>query len=382
MELLNRRSAFGVIAAAASILLSGCGSTFRIDTAASDRPSSWPYWRADLACTGTVALPNSADSLQLRWLKTFDDRPAGPLTILQQQLVYPGSKKRVRFLTLDSGAVTGYLRFSGPVSTGLVRWEQTGLVGLRHRKNQLLSVNLENGNQIWQVSFRDPVGGSILVKESWLVASADGYLFSVDPIDGSTNWKLDLKDRLAVGPTLLNDTIVLQPGRNGAIHVVQAMTGQLLSSRMMPHAIASAVVADSGWYATDVTGHVAAFSLTNDASPWTMQVNGGVWSSPALAGALLYVASTNGSIVCLQTGTGEKVWTYETGEVITAALTVAGDRLLAASKRGTVYLLDRTSGQLLDSKSIVGGISQSPTTDGRSVFVASDLGRVACFELK
>lgn len=321
------------------------------------------------------------DSLRSRWETTFSDRPSGPLTIAGQLLVYPGTKKKIRFLSCDSGSVKGVIRLPGPSSTGLLVHGEQGLTGLRHRRNLLLGIRLEDQKTLWRTPFRDPIPGSILKSGRWIVGSTEGMLVSVDAESGEFVWKCNLGDRLAAGPSLLNDTLIVQPGRNGAVHAVHAETGKILFSRTFEAPVVSAVPAATDWYAVDVSGIVRAFHATDSLPLWQRQLSGGGWSSPTISEEQLFLASSKGTVESFDRSIGERLWSWESFQVVTAPLTIVGDRLLVASKRGTLFLLNCRDGALLDSVSIVGGISQSPVSDGSAVYIASDLGRVACFDL-
>jgi outer membrane protein assembly factor BamB len=65
-----------------------------------------------------------------------------------------------------------------------------------------------------------------------------------------------------------------------------------------------------------------------------------VYSSPAVAGGVVYVGSYDGHVYALDAKTGERLWRYQTGDEVVSSPAVAGGVVYVGSWDDYLYALD------------------------------------------
>jgi outer membrane protein assembly factor BamB len=62
-------------------------------------------------------------------------------------------------------------------------------------------------------------------------------------------------------------------------------------------------------------------------------------SSPAVAGARVYVGSNDGRLYVLDLAGGKKLWEFEAGSALTASPAIAAGRIVIGAEDGRLYCL-------------------------------------------
>ena len=70
---------------------------------------------------------------------------------------------------------------------------------------------------------------------------------------------------------------------------------------------------------------------------WNSPTSNFVYSSPAVANGVVYVAAGDGTMYALDEGTGAKLWTYPTGNAIYSSPAVANGFVYVGSGNDDVY---------------------------------------------
>ncbi|UCC43269.1 MAG: PQQ-binding-like beta-propeller repeat protein [Candidatus Zixiibacteriota bacterium] len=356
----------------------GCSPRYRLDPERMATPSAWPYPRRDIAATGSIASEEFSGQLNLIWLQKSNDKPAGPLTIYHGALVYPGTKKKVKFYNLESGERLGILKVKGVAETGIIMSDSIAFCGLRPRRNRLYGIDLLNRRRLWQAPIKDVAPGSIIVNNRLLMSSGDGRLVAYN-LDGLAEvWEFRTGHKCAA-PASSGHGRVYQPDDRGVVHVLSPEDGSELYKVELSSPLMSAVAVGELVYAATIDGKVHALAPEDGEIIWQVQLAGPIWNSPAVGNDRLYAAHSGGGIVALDAATGREVWNYRIDEVVKASPTLIGRFVVAGTMTGQVVTLDADTGRLLASHRLKGAIGFPPVSDGRHVYVATESGRIACF---
>lgn len=104
-----------------------------------------------------------------------------------------------------------------------------------------------------------------------------------------------------------------------------------------------------------------------------------IYSTPAVAGDLVYVGAYNGKVYALNAATGALRWVYpregyETTGAIVGNLSIADDAIYIGSSDGKVYALDAATGDRRWDFETSGKIWTSPAIGDRTVYVGNHDG--------
>ena len=111
---------------------------------------------------------------------------------------------------------------------------------------------------------------------------------------------------------------------------------------------------------------------------WTYQAEGTVFSSPVVAGGVVYVGCSCSYLYALDAATGAKKWAYWTGgSQVTDSPAVVGGVVYFSSDDGTLHALDAATGMIKWAYQTRGPIgNSSPTVVGGVVYFGSWDGNV------
>jgi outer membrane protein assembly factor BamB len=125
---------------------------------------------------------------------------------------------------------------------------------------------------------------------------------------------------------------------------------------------------------------LAALDATTGAVKWTAPAAvGGLGSSPAVVGGIVYVGADNGNVYALNASTGATVWTYPTGTMIESSPVVANGIVYIGSNNDTLYALNAATGAFVWSKTTGGEILSAPVVANGDVYVGSEDGTLYAY---
>jgi outer membrane protein assembly factor BamB len=94
------------------------------------------------------------------------------------------------------------------------------------------------------------------------------------------------------------------------------------------------------------TGVYATHSLASFGGvKWQFKTDGQVWSSPVVAGGLVYFGSDDGHLYALDSQTGREKWRFKTGDDVRSSVAVADGLVYFESYDGYLYALNAQDGQ-------------------------------------
>ncbi len=119
-------------------------------------------------------------------------------------------------------------------------------------------------------------------------------------------------------------------------------------------------------------GYIVALSAKTGGTVWKFATGGKVYSTPAIDGNRVVVASTDGIIYCLNRKSGVLIWKQETGKPIVASPLIDGKQVFIGSSEGKFRALSLKDGSTVwEFGGINGFIESVPVTDKHNVYIGS-----------
>lgn len=340
--------------------------------------SPWPFYRKDKAATGSIPGGGFTGKLDIIWEYRSNDKPAGPLTISNGNLIYPGAMNRIKFIDFNTGKYLGYIKTKSNPQTGVIVKDFLAFYAIAPKLDKLYCKNLFNRRTVWQQQVKDAVCGSIIDNNRLIVGSGDGQLTAYNLYTGDIEWRYDSGGRFTAASTCA-DGRIYQPSNDGTLFVVAAEDGTGLYRVSTDGPVVNAVSVYDKVYCADVLGNVYCFEPESGEIVWKNTLKGPVWTSPAVGKDLLYVGHSGGELVALDLATGRIQWSFDAVEVIKTSAIVAGEYVVVGTMGGKLYSLKADDGTLVAKRELGGGLAFPPVTDGERIYVAAQNGRIICF---
>lgn len=360
--------------------LPGCSHNYRLAQEDVGLATVWPMHRGGASSTGQAVPGQYSGRLDVIWEEKVSGKPAGPLAIANGALVYPSTKRRIKFFGLEEGDFLGKIKCKGIPHTGMAINDSLAFYSLAPRKNQFDCINLRNGKTVWKKRLKDASGGPIIHNNRLMVGSRAGLLMALDPTTGDELWTFQTEGRLNVPATVDRD-MVFQGDDLGNLYALKADSGTLLFQVKLDGPVAGVAGLHSDLagllVVTTIPGTVYSLALETGDVVWSSKPAGSIWAAPAV-GFNALVGTTDGYLVALDLGNGDELWRYRTEEVVRAAPILVGPYVLVGTLGGSLYCFDGRSGRLVDKRQLTGAIRQSPVSDGNRVYVATESGMIIC----
>jgi outer membrane protein assembly factor BamB len=359
------------------LIASGCSKKFYLKPGEESSASDWSYVRGDLQSTGVLESDFNG-RLNLKWEKNVSERPIGPLTIGQGNLILCGSKGRAYFFDLNTGKYLGRYKANRAIQTGMVGVDSLAYFAVGPRKDELVCLNLLNAKKIWSLGLKDVTGTPIIMEDRLYVGCARGRVYCLDRLSGNVIWQDSAGAKNLAGPSGDGGAVYF-PFDDGTIEGYDAMSGEtLFKTDLGQPLIAKAAVGES-IYVAGAEGGFYAVDKESGRIIWTKQFDYPIWTSPALDDGVIYIGDSGGYLRALRESGGEVLWEFKGQGVILASPIVVGDYVLFASLDRSLYCLDKQTGRLISKREFKRGLHVSPVSDGNIICAASHDGTIQCF---
>lgn len=301
---VNRPSFFLIILL--SWLLVGCSMVENV---------SWPGLVADgpyaYVSYGPGIVAYDVEAREVKWV--YAPQP-GAINFFAAPSVADG-----RLIVGDYGApggfinpsvtVTIYALSNGSQPEPTVLWTEQNLA-----TDRIVAPALQVGNQVY-------------------IGTADNQLLALNAETGDLIWQFRTGHSVWGSPTYKDGRLFITSLDRG-IYALEAETGDLLWERTLGGAIASqAVVNDDLVYVSSFARGVHALSVETGEEQWLAPTADWVWGAPALDNGVLYFASAQGDVHAVDAQTGAEIWRQEILGAIQTTPVVNGDLLYIASER-------------------------------------------------
>ena len=256
----------------------------------------------------------------------------------------------------------------------------------------MYALNAANGNPRWSYGSGSAESSPVVVDGTVYVVDGDGNVQALNAADGHVRWSHSIGyagTGLAVADGLV---YVSSIGDIGYVDALDSATGHLSWSFKTGDARESTPLAVDGTVYVGCgngpgsNGTVYAINAATGQARWSYPTGngtpsgagGGVESSPAVAGDVVYVGSDNGTVYALNTATGHLDWSYTnpTGSSVVSSPAVDGGTVYVGSEDDRVYALNTATGHLVWSYPTGNLVVSNPAAAGGIVYVASDDGKL------
>jgi outer membrane protein assembly factor BamB len=216
--------------------------------------------------------------------------------------------------------------------------------------------NAKTGRLHWKFRTDGRVRSSPAISNGVVfVGSYDGSLYAIDFESGRLIWRFDTKgrsinsanygfDRRAIlASPAVSDGVVYIGSRDARLYAVDAATGTLkwtfdyrkddatwvLSSVAIQAPVVFEGTAD-GYF-------VHALNAGDGSELWRFKMPNRVWSSPVVAGSVLYVGNQSGGLYAIDLATGKERWQFQTQAAILSTPAIANGTVYFGSNDGGIY---------------------------------------------
>lgn len=361
-----------------ALIVTGCGRRYRLDPESVGNEHTWACSRGSAAQTGASDSSAFDGRLHLLWEQGVSGKAAGPLSIHNGTLVYPETRKKIKFYDLETGDYLGRLKARGVAQTGVAIADSLAFWGVAPRRDGLYAHNLITYRRLWEGHVKDALPGPIIWDNRLVVSSAEGVLLALDLNHGDTVWTFQADQRLTAAASSEFGKI-FQPADRGRLYAVSADSGRELFRVVLDGPIVNTVAVADKVYVAVMTGLVYALDPESGSIVWKVDLGHPIWTSPTVADGRVFVGNSGGQVVALDGATGLVLWRFEAGAVIRCSALAAGDLVVTGTMSGRLVVLRADDGALVDSTTVKGPIKASPVTDGRRLVIATEAGKIYCF---
>jgi outer membrane protein assembly factor BamB len=265
-------------------------------------------------------------------------------------------------LTLAWSYCTRAPIFSSPIVSD-------GVVYVASNDGTLSALNIQNGDRLWQRTTKSAFFSTPIVQGSTVyAATVDGTFYAIDTPSGAVRWQQEISPQ---GAKIWSSPIVA-----GGL-VIFGTASQLSEDPKLP-------------------GQLVALDATTGKIRWRDYIEpggapgGGVWSSPAVEGDTVYVATgdPDDGVQAFSLHDGHLLWHWRSVVRDVADTDIGGgptlyrdaqNRLCVAvgGKDGKVYSLDAATGRVLWSTTVGAQVYSSPAFANGALYVVGVRGQSA-----
>ncbi len=306
-------------------------------------------------------------------------------------------------------------------------------------RGRVTAMNRDNGRVLWESRLDRPLGGGVGAGGGLvLVGDLRGSLFALDMATGAQRWRAQLNTEL-LSAAAANNQVVVAQALDARLVGLSTATGEILwqyttdAPALTLRGTSNPVLTDNVAIAGFANGRVIAVNPTTGATLWENRValpSGrtelervvDIDGNPILVGDVLFVTSYQGRAAAITRGTGRALWYQDMsshhgpahgadqvyistaiGEVValaanTGQLLWTNDQLLrrgltppafvggtvvVGDEDGYLHALSPQDGRLVGRTRVDrGGLKVSMASDGRTLYVLSNNGRLTAYRVE
>lgn len=248
-------------------------------------------------------------------------------------------------------------------------------------------VDYPRPERFWETSLGRPVEGNVASADGLALVGTGGDLVALRVDGGTERWRNEPAvhpDAQVVGtPAVRDDTVVVgrSSGEVAALDLESGETrwtieldGQVTtSSALADDGIVLGVAAHGG-----PAGAVVCLDPSNGSERWRVRTPAPVRGSPAVADGVAVVGTDAGRVRALATADGSERWQVETGGPVRGSPAIADGIVYAGSRDGHLYALSLADGSERWRHELDAWVDGPPVVAYGAVFVADQSGWLTC----
>jgi outer membrane protein assembly factor BamB len=223
----------------------------------------------------------------------------------------------------------------------------------------------------------------LIVGNEIYVGDAEGNVYCLDVVDGSTIWKFHAGGAVK-GAIAYDRGRVFFGAYDGFLYALRASDGKLVWRAESNRALfgdhgtfySTPAVAYSRVYLGSTDGHVYSFGERSGKLRWSYATGGYVYGSPAVWRGRVFVGSYDHTFYALDAATGAVLWKFHANGPISGSATVVDGVVYFATTQRRTYGLDARTGRQLWT--FPDGSFTPVVTDGHRLYVVG-WGKVYAF---
>lgn len=227
-----------------------------------------------------------------------------------------------------------------------------GVVYVGSAGGRIYAVSATDGKEKWRFQTNHVVRATPAVADGRVFCgSFDGKVYALDAATGKELWEVNTKTpgvpwNSVQGSCAVMNGMVYVGSRSGFFYGIDVATGEVRwrHSREGNWVPSSPAVRDGIAYVGQSDGGKVTAVNAKGESLWVFNAPNETFSSPALAGDVLYVAGNDnynmkgkGSLSAVEIKTGNALWTLELPSSVWASPVVAGDTVYVSCADGMLY---------------------------------------------
>jgi len=229
-----------------------------------------------------------------------------------------------------------------------------GVLYVGSTDGRIYALSAKDGSEKWHYQTKGIVRATPAVSEGRVVCGSwDGRVYALDAASGQELWQFNTKTKgmpwnSVQGSCAIEKGIVYVGSRSAFLYALEAATGKVLyaDNHEGNWVTSTPAVRDGIAYVGQSDGCLITAVSPTGAKLWTYKSPTETFSSPALAGELLYVAGNSnydmhakGFVSALEAKTGKVLWTLEMPASVWANPVVGDDCLYVACADGRLYAI-------------------------------------------
>lgn len=365
----------------------------------------------------------------LKFWESDEDKAVAPAELVKFEEEVELSKQ------WSNGAGSG----QDPLYATLVPALANGVLYTADSEGQVYAIDGESGKVLWEAELDRPLSGGVGVGGGLvLVGDLRGRLFALDAGTGEQRWRTHVNSEILSAPAA-NDQVVVVQAQDARLLGLSATDGSVLwqyttdSPALTLRGTSAPVMTDATVVTGFANGKIVALNPANGVVLWEDRValpKGrtelermvDVDAAPLLVGDVVYVTSFQGRAAAMSRGTGRGLWYQdisshhqaafgldqvyisETGDKITALRANSGQVLWTNSEmtyrgltspiyvdgylvvgdaEGYLHVLSPVDGRFVGRDKVNGsGISSTMVTDGKTLYVLANNGKVVAYRFE
>jgi eukaryotic-like serine/threonine-protein kinase len=201
---------------------------------------------------------------------------------------------------------------------------------------------------VWQFKTEGAIWSSpVVAGGDVFFGSADGYLYSLNAINGSLRWKFKTSGAVMGRPTISHDDLYVLSD-DGYLYKLHASNGKEI-------------------WRFDTGGG----SLRRDLPGMQSAAYDYSASAATLNSGRVFIGSADGRMICVDEKTGKEIWSFKAGSMVRSIPAVASGAVYFGSFDHFIYALDEKTGALRWKFDTLEPVTSSPLYHGGVLYIGS-----------